>query len=77
MPTLEQIEAEVKLLPAAEQRALLSRLARHVSQSGGLLTGTRRSQLSRFFAEWDTSHSVTVGEKPTRARTHADNARLR
>ena len=77
MHTLEQIEEEVKLLPAEEQKTLLSRLARLVSANGGSRSGTRQDQLSRFFAEWDTSHSVTVGERPTRARTHADNPRLR
>lgn len=77
MHTLEQIEAEMKRLPAAEQKTLLSRLAHLVSQSGGLLSGTRQNNLGRFFAEWDASHSVTVGEKPTRARTYADNPRLR
>jgi hypothetical protein len=75
--TLEQIEAEVKLLPAAEQKTLLSRLARLVSINGGSQSETRQSHLSRFFAEWDASHSVTVGEQPTRARTYADNSRLR
>jgi hypothetical protein len=75
--TLEQIEQEVKLLPAAEQKTLLARLARLVSTNGGPQSGTRQNDLSRFFAEWDASHSVTVGERPTRARTYADNARLR
>ena len=77
MQTLEQIEQEVKLLPAAAQKDLLSRLARLVSKNGGSQSGTRQSHLSRFFAEWDASHSVTVGEKPTRQRTYADNPRLR
>ncbi|MBE0540201.1 MAG: hypothetical protein IH623_02345 [Verrucomicrobia bacterium] len=75
--TLEQIEEEVKLLPAAEQQTLLSRLARLVSANAGPKAGTRQSHLSRFFAEWDASHSVTVGEQPSRARTYADNSRLR
>ena len=75
--TLEQIEEEVKLLPAVEQKTLLSRLVQLVSKSGGLVSGARQNHLSRFFAEWDASHSVTVGEQPTRARTYADNARLR
>jgi hypothetical protein len=77
MQTLEQIEEEVKLLPAMEQKTLLSRLIQLVSQNGEQLIETRRSRLSRFFAEWDASHSVTVGEKPTRERTYADNPRLR
>jgi hypothetical protein len=77
MQTLEQIEAEVKLLPAAEQKTLLARLARLVSTNDGSRSGTRQNHLSRFFAEWDASHSVTVGEQPTRARTYADNPRLR
>lgn len=75
--TLEQIEDEVKLLPAAEQKTLLARLSRLVSVNGGSQSATRQSHLSRFFAEWDASHSVTVGERPTRARTYADNPRLR
>ena len=77
MQTLEQIEEEVKLLPAAEQKALLARLTNLVAKGGKLLSGTRQNQLSRFFAEWDASHSVTVGERPTRERTYADNPRLR
>jgi hypothetical protein len=77
MQTLEQIEEEVKLLPAMEQKTLLSRLIQLVSQNGEQLIETRRSRLSRFFAEWDASHSVTVGEKPARERTYADNPRLR
>ena len=75
--TLEQIEEEMKLLPAVEQKTLLSRLVQLVSKNGGLASGARQNQLSRFFAEWDASHSVTVGEQPTRARTYADNARFR
>ncbi len=37
----------------------------------------RRARLKAFFSEWDATHSVTVGEKPTRERTYADNPRLR
>ena len=73
MQTWEQIEQEVKMLPAAEQKTLLSRLARLVSPNGGSQSGTQLNHLSRFFAEWDASHSVEVGERPTRARTYADN----
>jgi hypothetical protein len=35
------------------------------------------SRLKKFFSAWDASHSVTVGEKPSRQRTYADNSRLR
>ena len=38
--------------------------------------GDRRARLEEFFAEWDATHNVTVGEKPTRERTYADNPRL-
>jgi hypothetical protein len=37
----------------------------------------RRTRLKAFFAEWDATHNVTVGEQPTRERTYADNSRLR
>jgi hypothetical protein len=37
----------------------------------------RRLRLKKFFSAWDASHSVTVGEKPSRQRTYADNSRLR
>ena len=37
----------------------------------------RRARLKAFFAEWDATHNVTVGEQPTRERTYADNPRLR
>jgi len=37
----------------------------------------RPSRLKKFFSAWDASHSVTVGEKPSRQRTYADNSRLR
>jgi hypothetical protein len=36
-----------------------------------------RARLRAFFREWDATHSVTVGEKPSRERTYADNARIR
>ncbi len=37
----------------------------------------RHLRLTKFFSAWDASHSVTVGEKPSRQRTYADNSRLR
>jgi hypothetical protein len=37
----------------------------------------RPARLKKFFSVWDASHSVTVGEKPTRSRTYANNSRLR
>ena len=37
----------------------------------------RRTRLKAFFAGWDATHNVTVGEQPTRERTYADNPRLR
>ena len=37
----------------------------------------RHARLKKFFSAWDASHSVTVGEKPSRQRTYADNSRLR
>lgn len=76
MHTLEQIEEEVRQLPAAEQKTLLARLVSFVAHSHGSAADTRQNVLSRFFTEWDANHSVTVGEKPTRARTYADNSRL-
>lgn len=77
MQTLEQIEREVRQLPAHEQKALLARLANLVKHLENNVSGSRVDHLNRFFAEWDGAHSVTVGEKPTRARTYADNSRLR
>jgi hypothetical protein len=38
---------------------------------------TRPSRLQKFFSAWDASHSVTIGEKPSRQRTYADNSRIR
>jgi hypothetical protein len=73
--TIEQIEEDVKRLSAVQQRELLSRLVGIVSKRDG--SGIRRSALASFFAEWDSKHNVTVGEKPTRARTYADNPRIR
>jgi hypothetical protein len=37
----------------------------------------RHDRLKKFFSAWDAGHSVTVGEKPSRQRTYADNSRLR
>jgi hypothetical protein len=37
----------------------------------------RHSRLKKFFSAWDASHSVSVGEKPSRQRTYADDHRLR
>lgn len=76
MHTLEQIEEEVRQLPAAEQKTLLARLISFVANSNGSVGGAGQNLLARFFAEWDANHSVTVREKPTRARTYADNPRL-
>ena len=77
MQTLEQIEREVRQLPAQEQKMLLTRLADLVTRGEDTLSGIREVRLNRFFAEWDGTHSVTVGEKPTRACTYADNTHLR
>jgi hypothetical protein len=77
MHTLEQIEEEVRQLPAAEQKELLAKLVGFVAGSNGSEVKARRDPLTRFFAEWDTNHSVTVGEKPTREGTYAGNPRLR
>jgi len=77
MRALEQIEEEVKQLFATQQKALLAKLTGFVSSSNGLEAVARQNRLTRFFAEWDASHSVTVGEKPTHERTYADNPRLR
>jgi hypothetical protein len=77
MQTLEQIEQEVRQLPVQEQKVLLTRLANLVKHLEDTVSGTREDHLNRFSTEWDGAHSVTVGEKPTRARTYADNSRLR
>jgi hypothetical protein len=77
MHTLEQIEEEVRQLPAAEQKALLVKLSGLVASSNGSETVAPQNLLTRFFAEWDARHSVTVGGKPTRERTYAGNPRLR
>ena len=77
MRTLEQIEEEVQQLPAAQQKALLTKLAGFVANGTGSEAAARENLLTRFFAEWDASHSVSVGEKPTRERTYAGNPRLR
>jgi len=77
MQTLEQIEKEVRQLPVKEQKALLSRLASLVANGEGSDSVLREDRLNRFFAEWDNTRSVTIGEKPTRSRTYGDNPRLR
>lgn len=77
MQTLEQIENEVRQLPVKEQKLLLTRLADLVANCEQSVSGSREERLNRFFADWDNTHSVTVGELPTRARTYADNPRLR
>ncbi len=77
MQTLEQIEREVSQLPVKEQKALLTRLANLVARSEDNNSAAREDRLSRFFAEWDDTHSVTVGDKPTRASTYADRSGLR
>jgi ElaB/YqjD/DUF883 family membrane-anchored ribosome-binding protein len=37
----------------------------------------RTERMKQFFTQWDATHVVTVGETPSRARTYADNSRLR
>ena len=32
----------------------------------------RKERLKKFFTEWDATHSVSVGEKPTREQTYSD-----
>jgi hypothetical protein len=76
MHSLEQIEEEVKQLPAAEQRALLAKLAGLVAVGNGSAEAAHQNRLTQFFAKWDANHSVSVGEKPTRASTYAGNSRL-
>lgn len=77
MQTLEQIEREVRQWSLEEQKALLTKLADLVANGEQSDSATREDRLNRFFAEWDSSHSVTIGEKPTRSRTYGDNPRLR
>jgi hypothetical protein len=60
-----------------EFKAKIERAKCDIAEGRGLRSGTRQNHLSRFFADWDASHSVTVGEQPTRTRTYADNSRLR
>lgn len=76
MHTLEEIAEEVMQLPVTEQKALLAKLAGFVASSNGAEAGAHQKLLTQFFAEWDGSHSVTVGEKPTRERTYGGNPRL-
>ncbi len=73
MHTLEQIEEEVRQLPAGEQKLLLAKLTSFVATSHG----SDHSLLTTFFAEWDATHQVTVGEKPTRERTYAGNQKVK
>jgi len=77
MQTLEQFEREFRQLPLHEQELLLMRLANLAPHAKDAKLESREDNLNRFFAEWDGTHSVTVGEKPTRARTYADNSRVR
>ena len=77
MPTLEQVESEVKQLSKVEQSALAKTLTALLANGDASEDGGRRARLEAFFAEWDATHSVTVGEQPTRERTYADNPRLR
>ena len=51
MHTLEQIEEEVRQLPAAEQKALLAKLAGFVAGSDASEAMARQDPLTRFFAE--------------------------
>lgn len=51
MHTLEQIEEEVRQLPAAEQKALLVKLTGLVASSNGSETVAPQNLLTRFFAE--------------------------
>jgi len=77
MHTLEQIEEEVKLLPAEEQKTLLSHLVQLLTKSNKLTSDSRQKRVGHFFESWDANHSVTVGETPSRQRTYADKHRLR
>ena len=63
MQTLEQIEEEVRQLPAAEQKALLANS--WVSSSSAMVRKAmaRQAPLTRFFAEWDANRSVTEQEQ--------------
>ena len=67
----------MKRLPVTEQKALLARLTGLVNGSSDSETVQAQEPLARFFAEWDASHSLSVGERPTRERTYAGNPRLR
>ncbi len=73
MHTLEQIEEEVRQLPTGEQKLLLAKLTSFVATSHD----SNLSPLTTFLAEWDATHQVTIGEKPTRERTNGGNTRLR
>jgi hypothetical protein len=74
MHSLEQIEKAVRELSTVEQRLRLKKLANIVESEEGS-AGTEQ-RLKKFFSEWDATHFVTVGKKPTRQDTYADNPRL-
>ena len=48
---------------------MLTKLAAFLAYSNGPETMARQAPLTGFVAEWDATHSVTVGEKLTRGRT--------
>jgi len=86
-PALEQIESQVKQLSKAEQETLRDWLENvledyleftdEFKKSIERGSSAGKKSLSQFFSEWDATHSVSVGEKPTREGTYATNPRLR
>jgi hypothetical protein len=76
MHTVKEIEEQVKRLPVAEQKVLLSKILGLIANGNASKPVAQDNLLTRSFAEWDASHCVTVGEKPTRERTYAGNPRL-
>jgi len=63
-----------------EFKAELNQAKADIAAGKGRIADTtkdRGQRLHQFFAQWDASHDVTVGETPSRARTYADNTRLR